>query len=170
TEKPEIEVVCKVYNINPNNNQGLKKRSAVLEGYTYFVEKVREYQKQNRNVEEAVDTAIEECIREHILEDFFRTRKDEVKKMTHLDYTWEQREKLIRKEEYEQGLERGIERGIEQGIEQGLERGLEQGIERGMYQVAENMMLADKPLEEIMTFTGVSIEKLKELAAELKGE
>ena len=148
TEEPEIEVVCKVYNINPNHNQGLKKRSPVLEGYTYFVEKVREYQKQNRNVEEAVDTAIEDCIRKHILEDFFRTRKDEVKKMTHLDYTWEQREKLIRKEEYEQGLERGIEKGIEQGT----------------YLVAENMLLAKKPLEEIMTFTGISIEKLKELA------
>ncbi|MGN0402755.1 MAG: hypothetical protein ACI4HQ_10945, partial [Acetatifactor sp.] len=150
TEKPEIEVVCKVYNINPNYNQGLKERSAVLEGYTYFVEKVREYQKQNRNVEEAVDTAIEDCIREHILEDFFRTRKDEVKKMTHLDYTWEQREKLIRKEEYEQGLERGMEKGT--------------------YLVAENMLLANKPLEEIMAFTGISIEKLKGLATGLKGE
>lgn len=64
--------------------------------------------------------------------------------MTHLDYTWEQREKLIRKEEYEQGLE------------------------RGMYQVAENMLLANKPLEEIAAFTGVSIEKLKELTLELK--
>ena len=126
----------------------------MLEGYTYFVEKVREYQKQNRSVEEAVDTAIEDCIRKHILEDFFRNRKDEVKKMTHLDYTWEQREKLIRKEEYEQGLERGIEKGIEQGT----------------YLVAENMLLAKKPLEEIMAFTGVSIEKLKELAAELKGK
>ncbi|MGN0402161.1 MAG: hypothetical protein ACI4HQ_07870, partial [Acetatifactor sp.] len=108
----------------------------------------------NGNVEEAVDTAIEECIREHILEDFFRTRKDEVKKMTHLDYTWEQREKLIRKEEYEQGMEQGIK----------------QGLERGMYQVAENMLLANKPLEEIMAFTGVPIETLKELAAELQGE
>lgn len=29
--------------------------------------------------------------------------------MTHLDYTWEQREKLIRKEEYEQGIEHGID-------------------------------------------------------------
>ena len=82
TDEPEIEVICKVYNINPNNHQELKEKSAVLEGYTYFVERVREYRKQKRDVEEAVDTAIEDCIREHILEDFFRARKDEVKKMT----------------------------------------------------------------------------------------
>ena len=48
--------------------------------------------------------------------------------MTHLDYTWEKREPLIRKEEYE----RGIEAGKEQGLEQGLERGLKQGLERGI--------------------------------------
>ena len=53
------------------------------------------------NLKEAIDDAIEDCIQNHVLEDFFRSRKDEVRKMTHLDYTWEKRERLIRKEEYE---------------------------------------------------------------------
>ena len=56
-------------------------------------------------LEEAVDRAIEDCIENHVLEDFFRDRKDEVKKMTHLDYTWEKREQMIRKEEFEDGME-----------------------------------------------------------------
>lgn len=30
-----------------------------------------------------------------------------MKKVTQLDFTWEKREKLIRKEEYEQGFEQG---------------------------------------------------------------
>ena len=115
TDEPGIEVRCKVYNINPDNNQPLKEKSAVLEGYTYFVEKVRNYRKRDMALEEAVDRAIEDCIGNHVLEDFFRNRKDEVKKMTHLDYTWEKREQMIRKEEFEEGVERGIERGIEQG-------------------------------------------------------
>ena len=101
--EPQIEIICKVYNINPENNQTLKKKSAVLEGYTYFVEKVRENQRQEMNLEEAVDSAIKDCIDNHILEDFFRRRKDDVKKMTHLDYTWEKRERLIRMEEYADG-------------------------------------------------------------------
>ena len=46
--------------------------------------------------------------RSAVLEDFFRNRKDEIKKMTHLDYTWEKREKLIRKEEYEEGITQGV--------------------------------------------------------------
>ena len=110
-EEPEIELVCKAYNINPQNNQELKRKSTVLAGYTYFVEKVRENQKKNMSLAEAIDAAIEDCIQNHILEDFFRSRKDEVRKMTHLDYTWEKREKLIRKEEYEEGRAAGRAEG-----------------------------------------------------------
>ena len=111
TEEPEIELICKAYNINPKNNQELKRRSPVLDGYTYFVEKVRDYQKKNVNLSEAIDKAIEDCIQNHVLEEFFRNRKDEVRKVTHLDYTWEKREKLIRKEEYEDGRTEGISEG-----------------------------------------------------------
>ena len=107
TEEPEIELICKAYNINPKNNQELKRRSPVLDGYTYFVEKVRDNQKKNMSLNEAIDDAIEDCIQNHVLEDFFRNRKDEVRKVTHLDYTWEKREKLIRKEEYEDGKAEG---------------------------------------------------------------
>ena len=117
--EPQIEIICKVYNINPENNQTLKKKSAVLEGYTYFVEKVRENQRQGMNLEEAVDSAINDCITNHILEDFFRSRKDEVKKMTHLDYTWEKRERLIRMEEYADGEAAGIQKGEAAGIRKG---------------------------------------------------
>ena len=114
-EEPEIELVCKAYNINPQNNQELKRKSTVLAGYTYFVEKVRENQKKNMSLAEAIDAAIEDCIQNHILEDFFRSRKDEVRKMMHLDYTWEKREKLIRKEEYEDGRAAGRAEGRAEG-------------------------------------------------------
>ena len=114
-EEPEIELVCKAYNINPQNNQELKRKSTVLAGYTYFVEKVRENQKKNMSLAEAIDAAIEDCIQNHILEDFLRSRKDEVRKMTHLDYTWEKREKLIRKEEYEDGRAAGRAEGRAEG-------------------------------------------------------
>ena len=36
-EEPEIELICKSYNINPQNNQELKRRSSVLDGYTYLL-------------------------------------------------------------------------------------------------------------------------------------
>lgn len=119
-QEPQIEIICKVYNINPENNQKLKKKSTVLEGYTYFVEKVRENQRQQMNLEEAVDSAIHDCIDHHVLEDFFRRRKDEVKKMTHLDYRWEKRERLIRMEEYADGEAAGLREGKAVGIRDSL--------------------------------------------------
>ena len=60
------------------------------------------------NIEEAIDDAIEDCIQNHVLEDFFRKRKDEVIEAMYLEYTLEKREALIRKEEYEYGRAAGI--------------------------------------------------------------
>ena len=125
--EPQIEIICKVYNINPENNQTLKKKSAVLEGYTYFVEKVRENQRQEMNLEEAVDSAIKDCIDNHVLEDFFKNRRDEVKKMTHLDYTWEKRERLIRMEEYADGKAEGMREGEAAGMLKGKAAGIREG-------------------------------------------
>ena len=38
-------------------------------------------------------------------------------KVTHLDFTWERREELIRKEEREEGKEEGRKEGKEEGID-----------------------------------------------------
>ena len=104
-----------------------QKKSTVLEGYTYFVEKVRENQRQEMNLEEAVDSAIKDCIDNHVLEDFFKNRRDEVKKMTHLDYTWEKRERLIRMEEYADGEAAGLREGKAVGIREGEAAGIQKG-------------------------------------------
>ena len=100
----------------------------MLDGYTYFVEKVRDNQKKKMNLTEAIDDAIEDCIKNHILEEFFRNRKDEVRKVTHLDYTWEKREKLIRKEEYEDGKAEGRAEGRTEGRTEGRLSGIAESI------------------------------------------
>ena len=63
-------------------------------------------------LQEAIERAIDDCIENHILEEFLKSRREEVVKVTQLDYTWERREELIRKEEYEEGLEIGTKRSI----------------------------------------------------------
>ena len=65
-------------------------------------------------------------------------------------------------------LERGIEQGIERGIECGIERGIEQGIERGIEITAENMLMINRPLDEIEKVTGISQERLLEIKQKLK--
>lgn len=68
----------------------------------------------------------------------------------------------------ERGIEQGIERGIERGIEKGIERGIEQGIERGIEITAENMLMINRPLDEIEKVTGISQERLLEIRQKLK--
>ena len=64
-------------------------------------------QDESMDLENAIREAIDYCITNHVMEDFFRENRDEVMKNMLLDYTWERREELIRAEEYEDGLAEG---------------------------------------------------------------
>ncbi|MCD8150463.1 MAG: hypothetical protein LUE92_13100 [Clostridiales bacterium] len=97
---PDLELKCKVYNINPGNNKELMDKCSVLEEYTIFVERVRAYKTQYP-LEEALDCAIDSCVADHILEDFLRERRGEVKRAMTLDYTIERRLQLAREENRE---------------------------------------------------------------------
>ena len=67
-----------------------------------------------------------------------------------------------RKQGIEKGREQGIEKGIEQGIEKGREQGIEQGIEQEKLETARRMSAKGLPLSDILEFTGLSREKLRE--------
>lgn len=103
-DDPSIEVICKVYNINRGNNVELLEHCEVLRNYMTFVDKVRDLMEEYLDISQAVDEAIEFCITEHILEDFFKERKAEVREAMVLDYTFENREKMIKRDAYEDGL------------------------------------------------------------------
>ncbi len=76
-------------------------------------------------------------------------------------------ELMGREKGIEQGIEQGLEQGIEQGLEQGIEQGLEQGIEQGARQtqmaIAERMVRAGRPDQEIEQFTNITPEQIAQL-------
>ena len=80
-------------------------------------------------------------------------------KMTHLDYTWEKREQMIRKEEFEEGME--------QGIAQGMERGIEQGVEQGRVQILAELVCSKlkkgKTPEEIADALEEPVENIQKI-------
>lgn len=113
-EHYSMDLECVAYNINPGYNRDIQTGSRVLSGYTVFVEKVRNYAKIE-DLEDAVERAVEECICEDILAEFFREHRKEVIKMAALDFTFERREKLIRRDSLEEGRKEGMEIGYVQG-------------------------------------------------------
>ena len=75
-----------------------------------------------------------------------------------------------------EGVERrGIEKGMARGLKQGMARGLEQGIARGLTEGREQMatdmaldMLRDnKPMEEVIKYTRLPLERIQELAEQV---
>lgn len=104
----DLDLTCVAYNINPRYNKELEKDSKVLYGYMTFVQKVRMYDEEKENLEESINHAIDECISEGILADFFERRRFEVVESALLNMTFEKREKLIARDNREMGREEGL--------------------------------------------------------------
>ena len=69
--------------------------------------------------------------------------------MTHLDYTWEKREQMIWKEEFEDGVAEGMECGIAQGIERGVGQGSLQRLVNQVCCKLKNGKTPEYPVDEI---------------------
>jgi hypothetical protein len=121
-ENPEIELICKVYNINFGHNDELLDRCPVLKEYMIFVDYVRENHKENNydNLQDAIERAIDRCMEENILREFFMEHRSEVVKVMQLDYTFD-RQILLEREEARMEARMGrAEEIIEMGQEFGL--------------------------------------------------
>ena len=103
-----LELKVLVININEGHNQKLMESCQILKEYAQYVSKVRTY-KKTLKLNEAVEKAVEECIREGILREFLLKHRAEVVAMSIFEYDREWEEEILRKEEFEAGRELGKE-------------------------------------------------------------
>ncbi|MCM1161958.1 MAG: hypothetical protein NC412_12120 [Roseburia sp.] len=117
----EVNLELKVVqlNINPGYNEELKKNCPALCQYMKYVEKTRVY-KEMFPIEEAIEMAVDECIKEGILREFLIKNKAEAIQMSIFEYDEELHKRTLREEGYEDGLKHGMERGMKRGIEHGM--------------------------------------------------
>ncbi|MDE6687980.1 MAG: hypothetical protein K2K17_11760, partial [Lachnospiraceae bacterium] len=92
--------------------QELMKACRLLEEYAKYVEQVRRFAGM-MTFEEAVEKAVDYCIRNDILADFLTKNRAEAIAVSIFEYD---EEKHLRNER-EEGIRLGIEQGIEQGAE-----------------------------------------------------
>lgn len=111
--EPVLELKTLVLNINEGYNEDLKRRSRTLYEYMVFVDAVRKYAKM-MPFPEAMKEAIDECIRNGVLEDFLGKNKAEVEKVAIFEYNEEKHLQQERSEAEKRGEERGMKRGEEQ--------------------------------------------------------
>ena len=105
-EEPELELTCTVYNINSGKKRELLSECPVLEQYMVFVRYVREGLEMypEKDLAKAIDGSIDRCIEEGVLREFLMKRREEVTKVTQLDYTFDRRIELEREDAREEAL------------------------------------------------------------------
>lgn len=132
---PSLGLKAVMLNINKGHNRKLMETCKTLQDYAEYTSRVRTYAAE-MSLDEAVERAITECIREGILADFLKKNRAEAKKVSIYEYDEERHMRQTR----------------------------EEGIEDGVSQVAVNMLkLREFTDEQIKAATGLNQEQLDEL-------
>ena len=102
---PQIELKVRVININ--GDAAILDRCKSLRDYMTFVEKVRyKTDFENIDIRTAVMTAMDECMKDDILVDFFEEHRAEVIEVSIYDYDEEKVRKILAEEAKEEGREK----------------------------------------------------------------
>ncbi|MBD5520053.1 MAG: hypothetical protein HDR03_02305 [Lachnospiraceae bacterium] len=128
-EFPELELCVTVYNINWGNNQALMDACHTLKEYAQYVEQVRIYAKE-LPFNEAVEKAVDYCIKNGILSDFLSKNRAEAIEVSIFEYDEEKHMKSEREWAYNNGRNDGLAEGRTEGEKLGIERGMEKGEQR----------------------------------------
>ena len=152
-EKPKLELEATLLNISGTNNRKLKEACRTLRDYAIYTDKIRAYT-EKMELAEAVDRAINECIKEDILRDFLMGHKAEARAMSIFEYDQERH----MQQEREAGIEKGRRIGLAEGEGQLLRRQVQKKLAKGM-----NISDIAEALEE-------TEERIREIAAEVAGE
>ena len=158
--EPRLELKVITLNINEGYNKELMEECQILREYAQYVAKVRNYTKE-MELDAAVERAVNECIREGILEEFLRANRAEVIALSIFEYDKEEEDKKLRKAVYEAGYDTGFDAG--------KQTGLEVGISKGKKEIIQLMLDAGESLEKIVQYTGYTAEEIKELKEEMRG-
>ena len=128
-EKPEgYEWTARMININYGRNRELMEKCKPLRDYSILVDKIKRYTKEIKNIEEAVDRAISECIAEDVLADFLRKHRAEVKDVCITEYNEERVMDAMRSDAFEDGHSLGLQEGHSLGLQEGQDKERTHGI------------------------------------------
>ena len=113
-ENPELELSVTVYNINWGYNDDLMKACRLLAEYAQYVNQVRQFA-EAMPFADAVEHAVDYCIRHDILADFLSKNRAEAIAVSIFEYDEEKHMKSERKEWREIGYQEGLAAGLEKG-------------------------------------------------------
>ena len=156
-EEVDLELKVLVLNINAGMNRQIMESCRTLKEYSIYVERVRKY-RADMPIEQAVEKAVTECIRENILADFLKKQRAEVVAMSILEYNEEEEIKKIRASERRGGYDDGWNAGRIEGEAAGKIAGRIEGEAAGKIAGKKEVLL--EILEEKGKVTGLLKKKI----------
>ena len=137
--QPKLELNATLLNISGSNNQKLKEACRTLGEYAIYTDRIRSYTEE-MELPEAVDRAMDECIREGVLKDFLMEHRAEARAMSIFEY------------DQERHMQQEREAGIEKGKEQLLRRQVQKKLDKGMNisDIAEALEETEERIREII--------------------
>ena len=105
--EPDIAVRVRMLNINYGQNKELMDACKPLGEYAWLIQRIREYSK-HKDIEEAVDQAIDELPEDFEIRPFLVGHRAEVKSMCITEYNEAETLRMIREEGREEGREQGV--------------------------------------------------------------
>ena len=77
-------------------------------------------------------------------------------------------ERTLIDDSYQKGKEEGMEKGIAEGMEKGMKQGMEKGMNLRSLEIARKMLAKGMDDASVMDMTGLTVEEIKLLKAEME--
>ena len=114
--QPALECTALLLNINVGHNQKLMEKCRILKEYAQFIHTIRSKISVGLPFQEAVETAVEDCISQNILSEILRKNKAEVIDMILTEYDENEFREFLKEDSWKKGHEAGIQTGIREII------------------------------------------------------
>ena len=137
------EWTARMLNINYGKNKKLMERCKALRDYSIFTDKVKKYLKQEMNTEQAINRAVEECIKEDVMAEFLIAHRAEVVDVCITEYNEERVMSSIR--------------------EEGIREGIREGEKKAIKKMVINSYRKGNAPESIAEFMDISLEQVKKI-------
>lgn len=141
-EKPQVELIVKVINLNIDKEHHMLEKCPTLKEYATFVTLAREEKKKDKDG--FMKRTIKKCIEQKILVDYLKNRGSEVENMFFGEYSYEDDIREQRAEAAEEGEERGVVIRLLELIMKKLTRG------KTVSQIAEDVEESEDYVQQIV--------------------
>jgi len=145
---PCLECTATLLNINYGHNRALMERCHKLEEYALFIHYIRQNQASGMTLEQAVSKAVDDCIRQHILESVLTKQRAEVKNVVLSTFNKENHERILKEHYQKIGEEHGEKRGRELLLKSMIAKKLARGKSAG--QICDELELNEATVHRII--------------------